>query len=103
MWPVLVVVRHIDTKDALQVAAADDEEMVETVGADGAHPALRKQPLTSHGSRTAHAPGSAIASRSPSSILSDVRLDRPVATVADEFLRAHSCLAACDPGAISAT
>ena len=30
MWPMLVVVRHIDTKDALQVTAADDQEVVET-------------------------------------------------------------------------
>jgi len=38
---VLVVVRHIDTKDTLEMAATDDQETVEAVFAEGPHPALR--------------------------------------------------------------
>jgi hypothetical protein len=38
--PVLVVVANIDTKDAFEMSATDDQEMVEAIGAHGAHPAL---------------------------------------------------------------
>src|SRR6266545_6695943 len=36
----LVVMPHIDTEDAFQVASTDDQEMVKAVCADGSHPAL---------------------------------------------------------------
>jgi len=39
--PVLVVVRHIDEKDALEMAATDDQETVEAVFAQSAHPPFR--------------------------------------------------------------
>src|SRR5919106_2614357 len=40
MWPVLVVVVAVDAEHMLEVAAAEDEDAVEAVGADGADPAL---------------------------------------------------------------
>src|SRR5918994_6328732 len=40
MWPVLVVVAAVDAEHVLEVAAAEDEDAVEAVGADGADPAL---------------------------------------------------------------
>ena len=40
MWPVLVVVAAVDAEHVLEVAAAEDEDPVEAVGADRAHPAL---------------------------------------------------------------
>jgi hypothetical protein len=39
--PMLVVVRHIDAKNTLEMAATDDQETIEAVFAEGAHPALR--------------------------------------------------------------
>ena len=40
MWPVLVVVAAVDAEYVCKVAAADDEDPVEAVGANRAHPAL---------------------------------------------------------------
>src|ERR671919_2676297 len=40
MWPVLVVVVVVDAEHMLEVEAAEDEDAVEAVGADGADPAL---------------------------------------------------------------
>ena len=40
MWPVLVVVAAVDTEHMLEMATTDDQNPVEAVGADGAHPAL---------------------------------------------------------------
>jgi hypothetical protein len=37
---VLVVVPHVDAKHTLEMTAADDQEMVEALAADGANPAL---------------------------------------------------------------
>jgi hypothetical protein len=39
--PVPVVVTHIDTQDTFEVSATEDQEMIEAVGAHGAHPTLR--------------------------------------------------------------
>src|SRR5438445_10044155 len=36
----LIVMPHIDTQDAFQVASTDDQEMVKAVGADSSHPTL---------------------------------------------------------------
>jgi len=41
MWPVPVVVLDVDPKDLLEVAASDDEQPVQALGADRADPALR--------------------------------------------------------------
>lgn len=38
---VLVVVRHVDAKDAIEMAATDDQETIEAVFAEGAHPPFR--------------------------------------------------------------
>jgi len=40
MWPVLVVVKAVDAEHVLEMAAAEDQDPVEAVGASGAHPAL---------------------------------------------------------------
>ena len=40
MRPVLVVVAAVDAEHVLEVAAAEDEDPVEAVGANRAHPAL---------------------------------------------------------------
>jgi hypothetical protein len=40
VWPVLVVVAAVDAEHVLEMAAADDEDPVEAVGANRAHPAL---------------------------------------------------------------
>ena len=40
MRPVRVVVPHVDAQDTLEMSAADDQKLVETVGANGAHPAF---------------------------------------------------------------
>jgi hypothetical protein len=40
VWPVLVVVAAVDAEDVFEVAPAEDEDPVEAVSADGAHPAL---------------------------------------------------------------
>src|SRR5438045_2924087 len=40
MWPVLVVVAAVDAEHVLEMTAADDEDPVEAVGADCAHPAF---------------------------------------------------------------
>lgn len=36
VWPVLVVVAVVDVEDVFEVAAAEDQDPVEVVGADGA-------------------------------------------------------------------
>lgn len=41
MGPVFVVVQRVDANDTLEVAATDDQEVVEAVAADGADPPLR--------------------------------------------------------------
>ena len=53
MGPVPVVVANIDTKDAFEVSAPDDQEMVEQPATDGAYP-----PLGDRRSRSAPAPAS---------------------------------------------
>jgi hypothetical protein len=40
VWPVLVVVAAVDAEDMLEVAPAEDEDPVEAVSADRAHPTL---------------------------------------------------------------
>src|SRR5919106_2452887 len=40
MWPVLVVVVAVDAEHVLEVAASEDENAVEAVGAERAYPAL---------------------------------------------------------------
>jgi hypothetical protein len=40
MWPLLVVVAHIDAKDLLQLSPVEDEDPVETLAPDAADPAL---------------------------------------------------------------
>ena len=40
MWPVLVVVAAVDAEHVLEMTAAEDEDSVEAVSADCAHPAL---------------------------------------------------------------
>ena len=40
MGPVLVVMPHVDTHHVLKMTTAHDQDPVEAVGADGAHPAL---------------------------------------------------------------
>ena len=40
MWPVLVVVGAVDAEHLLEMAAAEDEDSVETLSAEGADPAL---------------------------------------------------------------
>jgi hypothetical protein len=40
MWPVLVVVAAVDAEHVLEVAAAEDEDAVEALRAEGADPAL---------------------------------------------------------------
>src|SRR6266498_3367411 len=40
MRPMLVVVPTVDAEHVLEVASAEDEDAVETVGAERAHPAL---------------------------------------------------------------
>jgi hypothetical protein len=40
MRPVLVVVAAVDAEHVLEVAAPEDEDPVEAVGANGAHPPL---------------------------------------------------------------
>ncbi len=41
VWTVLVVVPDVDPKDLLEVAAPNNEQPVQALGADRAHPALR--------------------------------------------------------------
>src|SRR6266540_5790559 len=41
VWTVLVVVLDIDPEDLLEVTAADDQQPVEALDADGPHPSLR--------------------------------------------------------------
>jgi hypothetical protein len=41
--PTLVVVAAVDAEDALEMAAAEDQDPVEAVGPDSANPALRKR------------------------------------------------------------
>ncbi len=43
MWPVFVVVAAIDAKHMLEVAAAEDEDPVEAVGAKPAYPASARR------------------------------------------------------------
>jgi hypothetical protein len=40
MGPVLVVMLGVDAEDSFEVSASDDEDAIEAVAADGAHPAL---------------------------------------------------------------
>ncbi len=40
VWPLPVVVTHVDAKDVAEVAAADDQDPVEQLAAGAAHPAL---------------------------------------------------------------
>ncbi len=40
MWPVFVVMAAVDAEHVLEMAAADDEDSVETLGAESADPAL---------------------------------------------------------------
>jgi hypothetical protein len=40
VWPVLVVVAAVDAEHVLEMAAAEDEDPVQAVGANGAHPAF---------------------------------------------------------------
>ncbi len=40
MWPVLVVVAAVDAEHVLEVALAENEDTVEAVGAERAHPAF---------------------------------------------------------------
>jgi hypothetical protein len=40
MWPLAVVVHGVDAQHGLEVAATEDEQPVETLGADGADEAL---------------------------------------------------------------
>ena len=40
MWPVFVVVAAVDAEHVLEMTAAEDEDSVEAVSADCAHPAL---------------------------------------------------------------
>jgi len=40
VWPVLVVVAPVDAEHVLEMAAAEDEDPIETVGANRAHPPL---------------------------------------------------------------
>src|SRR5713101_5693195 len=40
MWPVLVVVAAVDAEYVFEVAAAEDQNPVEAVGADGTYPAF---------------------------------------------------------------
>ena len=40
MWPVLVVMAAVDAEDVLEVLPAEDEDPVEAIGADCAHPAF---------------------------------------------------------------
>jgi hypothetical protein len=40
VWPVLVVVTAVDARHVLEVAGAEDENVVEAVGASGADPAF---------------------------------------------------------------
>src|SRR6266496_2071927 len=40
MWPVFVAVPAVDAEHVLEMTAADDEDPVEAVGADCAHPTL---------------------------------------------------------------
>jgi hypothetical protein len=40
VWPVLVVVAAVDVEHVFEMAAAEDEDPVEAVGANGAYPAL---------------------------------------------------------------
>jgi uncharacterized protein (DUF1786 family) len=40
MGPVLVVVVGVDVQNSFEVAASEDEDAIEAVAADGAHPAL---------------------------------------------------------------
>jgi hypothetical protein len=40
VWPVLVVVAAVDVEHLLEVAATENEDLVEAVGADCAHPTL---------------------------------------------------------------
>ena len=40
VWPVLVVVTAVDAKDLLEMAAAEDEDPIEAVSANSAHPTL---------------------------------------------------------------
>ena len=40
VWPLAVVVAHVDVKHVLELAAADDEQPVEALAADAADPAL---------------------------------------------------------------
>ena len=40
MWPVLVVVPAVDAEHVLEVAAAEDEDSVEAIGAECSDPAL---------------------------------------------------------------
>ena len=40
MWPVFVVVPAVDAEHVLEMAAAEDEDPVEAVGANCVHPTL---------------------------------------------------------------
>jgi hypothetical protein len=40
VWPVAVVIAAVGAEYLLEVAAAEDEHAVETLGPDGAHPPL---------------------------------------------------------------
>jgi hypothetical protein len=40
VWPVLVVVGAVDAEHVLEVATAEDEDLVEAISAECAHPAL---------------------------------------------------------------
>jgi hypothetical protein len=40
MWPVFVVVAAVDAEHVLEMAAAEDENPVEAVGANRTHPTL---------------------------------------------------------------
>jgi hypothetical protein len=40
VWPVFVVVTAVDAEDVFEVASAENQDAVESVSADRAHPAL---------------------------------------------------------------
>jgi hypothetical protein len=42
VWPVLVVVAAVDREDVVEVAPPEDQDLVEAIGANRAHPALRE-------------------------------------------------------------
>ena len=47
MWPVLVVVAAVDAEHVLEMAATEDEDPVEAVGANRAYPTLGEGGLRS--------------------------------------------------------